>query len=108
MTETSTPAEQRAALQRQIDELDLSTYQAIKAAFDAVGAQNLKGNLAALFDASDATARQRSATSDPNALLSNALSALENVPSIAQSKIDQLTAKLAEPEVDEPGEPEAA
>lgn len=51
----------------------LSTYQAIKAAFDAVGAQNLKGNLAALFDASDATARQRSATSDPDALLSNAL-----------------------------------
>lgn len=79
MTETSTPAEQRAALQRQIDELDLSTYQAIKAAFDAVGAQNLKTNLAALCDDSDITARQRSATSDPAALLSNALSALENV-----------------------------
>lgn len=104
MTETSTPAEQRAALQRQIDELDLSTYRAIKAAFDATGAQNLKTNLAALFDAGDTTARQRSATSDPNALLSNALSALENVPSIAQTKIDQLNAKLATPEVDEPGE----
>ena len=100
MTDTTTPAEQRASLQRQIDELDLSTYQAIKAAFDATGAQNLKANLAALFDDSDTTARQRSATSDPNALLSNALSALENVPSIAQSKIDQLNAKLAEPEVE--------
>lgn len=91
---TASPAEQRTALQRQIDELDLARLNEVQAIFAREAVVEALADLRALYDTTDDTALHRSAAADPNALVANALLPLDQVPIIAQQLAERLDAKL--------------
>lgn len=104
-TTAPTPREQRADLQRQIDQLDLERLNAIKAVFAGEAFASVVADLKALADPNDTTALHRSASADPDALLANVILPLENGPNIADALAARLDAKLNPPA--EPATPAA-
>lgn len=96
-TKTKTPAEQRAALIRQVEELDLARVRDVLAIFQRDEVQQAIADLKALADPSDTTATQRSAFADANALVANMLLPLEGGLEVATRLEQQLDARLNPP-----------
>jgi len=103
---TQTIYEQRAVLQRQLDELDLTRAKAVRDIIARPAIQEALADLQGLKDPNDTTATHRSSASDLSALIANAIVPFENVPVIVEQHIQRLEARLAPPEP-APEEPEA-
>lgn len=105
MAKVKSTAEKRADFQRSIDQLDLDTLNEVVAIFESDESKAMLARLEALYDNTDKASLQRPATSDPNALLANALQPWWNAPVIAAQMAKALNRKMNPDQVEEGEDP---
>lgn len=96
-TKKPTVGEQRQALQRQLDEMDLARLKAVAAIYERPEVAQALADLKALADETDTEARLRSAGGDTNALVAHAIIGWTNPGVIASQLAQALDAKLNPP-----------
>lgn len=94
MAKAKTPAEQRAALIRQVDELDLNRVKELRAIFDRPAVAEAIADIQALADPTDEQAVTRPATADASALIAAVLQPLTQGPLVADQLAGRLDARL--------------